>query len=268
MRNQPGSRYHSFQLDLRRRYSKGFQIQGSYTYARGYSLTNFDLHFSPEWRRNTSLPHKFALLWVWELPVGRGKRFGTDMNPWLDGLVGGWQFSGGGRIQLPLLRLTNTNIVGMSQKEANDLFKQVRIDVNPITGETTVWDMPQDVIENTQRAYNTDPTDPTGYADGDVPTGRYFAPASSIDCMALFFEDCAPDRFFFGRWFSEFDFKFVKSFNVTGRTTFEVNAEIYNAFRALNFNNSLNPGSGNDIFRITGTQSNARRGQLVFRLKF
>jgi hypothetical protein len=268
MTTQPGTRYHSFQLDLRRRYAQGFQVQGSYTYARAYSLTNFDLHFEPKWRRNTSLPHKIALLWVWELPVGRGKRFGTDMNKWMDGVLGGWQFSGGGRVQLPLFRLTNTQLVGMSQQEAQELFGNVRINVDPITGDTTVWGMPEDVVENTRRAYNTDPSHPTGYAGGELPEGRYFQRASSESCMALFFEDCAPDMFFYGKWFSEFDFKFVKMFPLRGRATFEMNVELYNAFTAKNFSQNLNPGTSADIFRITSQQSNARRGQLVFRMKF
>jgi hypothetical protein len=268
MTTQGGSRYHSLQLDVRRRYAQGLQIQGSYTYARAYTLTNFDLHFEKKWRRNTSLPHKFALLWVWELPVGRGKRFGADMNPWLDGVVGGWQFSGGGRIQLPLFRLTNTQLVGMSQAEAQKLFGNVRIAVDPVTGATTVWNMPEEVISNSRRAYNTDPSHPSGYANGEVPEGRYFQRASSLQCQALFFEDCAEDMFFYGKWFSNFDFKFVKRFPVTSRVNFEMNVEVYNAFTAKNFSQNLNPGTGADIFRITSTQSGARRGQVVFRLNF
>jgi hypothetical protein len=47
-----------------------------------------------------------------------------------------------------------------------------------------------------------------------------------------------------------------------------MNVEVYNAFTAKNFDQELNPGTGADIFRITATQSGARRGQLVFRLNF
>ncbi len=28
------------------------------------------------------VPHAFKLTWYYELPVGRGKRFGTNINPW------------------------------------------------------------------------------------------------------------------------------------------------------------------------------------------
>ena len=37
--------------------------------------------------------------WDWTLPVGRGQRFGGDMNPVLDGVIGGWSVNGVGRIQ-------------------------------------------------------------------------------------------------------------------------------------------------------------------------
>jgi hypothetical protein len=30
----------------------------------------------------------------YELPVGRGKRFGKNMNRWVNGVVGGWQLNG------------------------------------------------------------------------------------------------------------------------------------------------------------------------------
>jgi hypothetical protein len=60
----------------------------------------------------------------------------------------------------------------------------------------------------------------------------------------------------------------VKRFPVTGRVSFEMNVEVYNAFTTKNFGQNLNPGTGADIFRITSTQSGARRGQLVFRLNF
>ena len=106
------------------------------------------------------MPHKFAVLWVWDLPVGRGKRFGADINPWLDGVIGGWQFSGGGRMQIPLFRLANTQFVGMSQQDVQKLFNDVRIDDDPVTGLTTVWNMPADIVSRTPGLRRTDTTQP------------------------------------------------------------------------------------------------------------
>ena len=36
---------------------------------------------------------RFTLSEVWQLPIGRDRRFGGDMNAALDALVGGWQLS-------------------------------------------------------------------------------------------------------------------------------------------------------------------------------
>ena len=38
--------------------------------------------------------HKAVVGWVYELPFGRGKRFGAGMNPVLDKIVGGWELGG------------------------------------------------------------------------------------------------------------------------------------------------------------------------------
>ena len=48
----------------------------------------------------------------------------------------------------------------------------------------------------------------------------------------------------------------------------DFSAEIYNAFYDQNFSPNLNPGAGANIFRITGQQSGARVGQLVWRVNF
>jgi len=272
-RNYGRSDYNSMQVDLRRRFSKGFAAQGSYTYARGTSYTNNDLHYPLQPRRSTTIPHAVKMLWTWDLPVGRGRRFGTNLNKWVDGALGGWQFSGSGRVQRPLNRLTNMTIVGMSQKEAADLLNNVRVDVSA-TGTVTVWNMPKDVVDNTILAFSTSAATPGYYTQG-APTGRYFAPASrpagfngagDPGCIGLYAEDCAKDMFFFGRWFAEFDLKIVKKFQLPGKATFDFSAEVFNALNSTNFQTSVNPSASANSFRITNQDSNPRTGQLVWRI--
>jgi hypothetical protein len=45
------------------------------------------------------VPHAFQVVYAYDIPVGRGKQVGANMNPWLDGFVGGWTFSGTIRFQ-------------------------------------------------------------------------------------------------------------------------------------------------------------------------
>jgi hypothetical protein len=51
-----------------------------------------------------------------------------------------------------------------------------------------------------------------------------------------------------------------------GKARFEFSAEIFNATKALNFPNTINPGTSANTFRIQSTQSGARTAQLVWRV--
>ena len=56
------------------------------------------------------------------MPVGRGRRFGTDMNRVLDGVLGGWEFSGNARFQTQRFRITGAKLVGMTADELQKAF--------------------------------------------------------------------------------------------------------------------------------------------------
>jgi len=233
----------------------------------GVSTTNSqDFHFDRMDLRVGNVPHALKVLWLYDLPFGRGKHFGTDMNKWLDGVVGGWQFSGDGRVQVQSFRLSNVRLVNMTTSDVAKMFKQIRVTPDPATGVLRVWNMPQDIVDNTRKAYTTDPTSPTGYPTGNVPTGRYFAPASSLGCIAMMPGDCGvPDLYFMSPTFGEFDIKMVKRFPLPGRAQFEFDVEVFNVFRSDNFSPNLNPTAA-DPFRITAAGSGARTGQLVWRV--
>jgi hypothetical protein len=263
------SNYHAMTLNLRRRLSRGLTVEGSYEYRRqySYSIPNADFHNDLLKVQVANVPHAIKMLWVYQIPVGRGKRFGANWNKWLDGALGGWEFSGAGRAQTPTFRLTNTLLVNMTRDEANALFNELRFTTDPVTGAPLLFNMPQDVIDNTRLAYDTDPTQPGFYVPGDAPdpNSRHFAPAT---CAALPMKsgDCAPDLYFTGRWFAEFDFRIVKKFPLMRRATVEFAGELFNALGAVNFSQSMNPGTGANTFRITGADSGARIGQLVWRV--
>jgi hypothetical protein len=40
------------------------------------------------------VPHRLSVSGIWELPIGRGRRFGSDMPVALNTIVGGWQVQG------------------------------------------------------------------------------------------------------------------------------------------------------------------------------
>ena len=126
--------------------------------------------------------------WTYEIPVGRGKRFGSDMNPWLNGIIGNWEFSGTGRLQnrdVP----ASTSVAAGRHDEGRAAEGRSRSEtVETPSGRLTVFSLPQDIIDNTRRACNTDPTSATGYSADGAPTGRYIAPASAPGCIAVYAE--------------------------------------------------------------------------------
>jgi hypothetical protein len=283
MRDIGGSKYHSLQIDARRRLSNGFTIQGNYTFAQRWSLSLADtvenreeLHRDRVYLKSDNVPHAFKFTWQWEIPVGRGKRFGSDMNPWLNGVIGGWEFSGAGRVQIRDFGVTGIRAVGMTEDELSDAF-QIRVVRSP-SGAVTVFNLPDDIIENTRRAFNTDPTSPTGYPAGEAPTGRYIAPASVPGCIAIYVTDCgAPEQLWVrGPWFSRWDVKIRKRFPIGGRATFDLDVELLNALNNINFNPQYNPGSGNTIFQVTTAYTDinttfdpgGRLGQIVTRISW
>jgi hypothetical protein len=98
-------RYDSFQLKASKRFSAGLTFLASYTGAKTLEQVSFqniqDFNVSdPSSSRlikqsanQIDIPRKFNLAAVWQLPFGKGKQIGTDMNRIADFFVGGWEMN-------------------------------------------------------------------------------------------------------------------------------------------------------------------------------
>jgi len=277
VQDREGTSYNSLQIDMRRRLSKGLLVSANYTYGIRKQLINNSIRFDRMEVDNTQVPHEFKAQWTWELPVGRGRRFGTDMNPIVNGVLGNWEFSGNARLQTSRFRIANAKLVGMTAKELNKEFK-IRIYKNNTTGTTTVYSMAQDIIDNTRRAYSSDPLTATGYSTAlGVPTGRYIKPSSGDGCIAIYRADCgAPDIQLNGPMFTRVDLRIKKSFPFLSRGNVELTLEMLNAFDNVNFNHAMNPGEGAGIFQVTSAYTDinttfdpgGRIGQVVWRINW
>ena len=60
------------------------------------------------------------------------------------------------------------------------------------SGKQLLFILPQDIIDNTIKAFSTSATSATGYGSLGPPSGRYFAPANGPDCIQVVTGDCAP----------------------------------------------------------------------------
>jgi hypothetical protein len=286
------TRYNGLQLELRRRLSQGLLVGANYTYGikKSSLLTTLaQPRVEVDNSEDRNSPHAFKMNWDYELPIGRDRRFGSNMNPVLNAVLGGWHFSGSGIVKTDRYRLIGVKLEGMTAEELQKEFK-IRVDKNA-TGQTVVFSFPEDIRLNTWAAFSPDPTTPTGYSVArGVPTGRYLRPSSDANCIAIYRFDCnTPDINLNGPLFSRWDMRLKKGFSLGGRRSFEIMAEVLNVFDTINFNHggptstiqggtSLNPSpnNGEDTFRVTSAYTDinttfdpgGRVGQLVWRINW
>lgn len=227
------TRYDALQMEVRRRLSAGLTVQANYQFAKTFESSRVSFRAPRVNVMDTNtLRHALKLSWGYELPFGRGKAFLGGVGSVMDRVVGGWEFYGSGRVQSgQLYNFGNVNLVGMTAKELNDVFKLRFDDLNRVA-----YLLPQDIIDNTIRAFNASATSATGYGTQGVPTGRYIAPANSRNCIQVYSGQCGPQNVFAtGPMFTRFDLSLKKQIRITEKTNFELRAEFLNAFNNINF---------------------------------
>ena len=95
--------YNSFQASLNKRFADGFNVLAAYTFAK--NLGNADgnvggfiqdaYHANREHGPVTpDLRHRLSISYLWEVPVGRGRRFMNDAGKAVDAVLGRWEVSG------------------------------------------------------------------------------------------------------------------------------------------------------------------------------
>src|SRR5260221_3778820 len=89
--------YHALQTRLEKRFSHGYTFQLSYTYSKTMQATEFLNATDPVPYRtigDLDRTHHLVSSFVWELPFGRGKRFGSQLPGVLRLFAGGQQPNG------------------------------------------------------------------------------------------------------------------------------------------------------------------------------
>jgi hypothetical protein len=159
------SDYNSVQFELRRRLAGGVQFDTSYVYGLGDTSVRYSFRVPRETRKRAGLTegevtHGFKMNWMLEMPFGQGRRFASNAGGVLDRIIGGWQVHGNARIQSgSWVDFGNVRMVGFNEKDLRKMFK-LRINENQ-----RVFMLPQDVIDETVKAFSTSPTSLTGYGN-------------------------------------------------------------------------------------------------------
>ena len=225
LENRVNSTYHSLQARLERRFSDGLSALLSYTY--GKALTNSPDHLATSGAGNGvdvgvfrvpqngfdldserglapyDRKHQFVASTIWQLPFGRGRRYGAGAHPVLDAFLGGWDatmiatlYSGLG---LTIVQPSVLNLGGERLTRPNRVS-----DGN---------------LPDSQR-------DVDRYFDTDA-----FAPLTNGSPTAFGTSGVGILR---GPGFATFDFNFAKNFHIDDVRRLQFRTELFNAFNRTN----------------------------------
>jgi hypothetical protein len=258
MENRVGSSYNSLQARLEKRFSKG--LTGLVSYTWGKALTGAPDHIStsgggagfdtgtfrePQDGNNLradrglaefDIKHRFVASYVWELPFGKGRRFGADWNNAADLLLGGWQLTGIHALQSGL-GLTATLGGGSVLNIGGERRARPNLVGDPELPESQ---------RTLQRWFNTDAFQPAF-----TPSPQAFGSAG-VGIMR-------------GPGSINFDYTLAKNFHLTERNYFQFRTELFNAFNRANFGPPNIARDSNGFGQIL-TAGNARI--IQFGLKF
>jgi Carboxypeptidase regulatory-like domain len=239
--NKFSSKYNSMRVNLVKRFSRGLQLDANYTWGR--SMTNSSslaeatvqnpYNLRQEWERaSIDLRHIFQLAYVYEFPFGRGKKWGANLNPVVNGILGGWSAEGITRAQTgaPL----NPRI---NQDRANVGRTYQRPDatgISPDSGPKTV-----------EQWFNT---------------AAFALPASYTYGTSGAFVISYPGRY---NW----DLALQKDFHLLEGHVLQFRAESYNLPNSVSFNAVNAAFDGNNFGGVTSATA-ARQLQLALRYQF
>jgi len=285
--NEGRTFYNSLALEFKRRAANGLSFQSSYVVGHATQSQFLSLRIDSPMLRNGGeegdVSHAIKVNVVYPLPFGRDQRFASNAGAVLDRVIGGWQIAGNARVQSGrLLDLGDVRLVGMTKDDLRKAFN-LRIDAAG-----RVFMLPQDIIDETVKAFSVSATSANGYSTLGPPSGRYIAPADSFDCIETIRGEgkCGIHSLIVqGPLFKQFDFSLVKRIDVAGRVAAEFRLDALNVFDNVNFspvsglttsttngNTNFNRMSGSapasyEVTLLTGTNT-ARVLQIVSRIRW
>jgi hypothetical protein len=282
--NDASSHYDALQVKLEKRFASGLQFLGHYTFSHAY---NFDstyysvdprIAYGPD---DFSRNHVFVISTVYELPVGRGKKYMTDIGRVANFLIGGWQLSNttnwsGGLPFTPTLG--HCGEVSDAGPCRPDLLpgQSFRTGLTHDAKGNPFWFTPVSSLDQQLPEIATSPTDITGSNDTCLaarPTaGPWALPACGHIGNAHRNSFRGPHAFFS-------DLSVAKNFNFTEKVKAQFRFDAYNVFNhpVLGFSSTqgnLCVDCGGNAGQITAIEAdaspNAPNGmrQLQFGLRF
>ena len=261
--------YHALQVRVEKEYKNGLQFLMTYTWSHSIdntSVTDDSISwlggglpggntFAPQDpnnlgpERSTSAfdtPHVLQFSYVYELPIGRGKKLGGGMNPVADAVIGGWQLNGilrfdDGRPILPHLQDIQNPIPTYSQRPNMD-------GVLRRNGNANAW-----VNGDPSQGYFANPeifSQPADYTLGNAPrTVTSVRTAGTRNVTMSLFKQFSLARYREGM-------------------RFEFRLEAFNAFNHPQFDAPDTAVGSSTFGKIFNTANHAREAQVALKFYF
>jgi hypothetical protein len=235
------SRFDSAQFRVSKRFRGGYQFDTAYTWSdfkeKVTRLNDTNPDFEERYN-DTHLPHRLVVNGIWELPFGRGRRFGSGANPVVNAVIGNWSVSA---------------IWNWQSGRPNLTMGNVYYDGDITALKTKYTDDPGVPVFDTSGFYFHDAAVQTNGVDDPAKqrADQRIRLANNIRTIPSRWNGLRGPRYF--NW----DMSFVKGFEL-GRVRAQFHIELYNAFDNVFYNNpNLDPTSAN--FGRVSSQNNLPR---------
>jgi hypothetical protein len=266
--NDSMSNYNSLQAEVRRRFSGGLQFQADYTFSKALTNASGALGNNQSdltsWRtlRDKQLDymragqdqtHRFVFNSIYDLPFGKGRRYMSDTNGFVDRVIGGWTagsivvwatrppwFIASNRTTVNQFNAGNNpaDLVGIS-------FEEFKKNIGIFRHPTGIYFINPALLNIT-----TNPT--TGaFVSSTIKPGLLAAPAPG------FFGNFPINSLNGPRYFN-IDASLVKRIPITETVKGELKTTFINILNNPNFVYNGNNFDSTSFGRITGTSGNSR----------
>jgi hypothetical protein len=257
-------KYNALQAVLQKRYTNGLQYQVAYTYSKcmtdnsGYYGTWGDTQGQPAspYYQNLYDPHAdwapcyfdsthiLSAYAVYDLPFGKGKRFGNSMHPVLNGIVGNWSIN-------PIVSVHTgfpLALYDFGDDPTGTGSRGLRPNCN---GQSHTFG----------RKGSFDPT--TGAFLGY----QWFDPTAYSAASVGEFGNCPAQGPIRGPGYADVDLSLQKDFHITEAMKFQFRADFVNAFNHVNLNTPSSTALGSGMGLIN-TSQDPRNIQLALKFYF
>ena len=236
------TQYDALQLRLNKRFNQGLQVQASYVWGRNFDNgTTHQDSFNPMADFAVSsqdVRNRFVASYIYELPVGRGRAFGSHMSYWEDLIAGGWQVNGITTLQggTPLqISASNT----LSSFNFQTLYANTNFQNASLSG---------DIHKRLNKYFNTsDFSQPAAFTLGNGPAYYNNLRAPGLDST---------------------DLSLFKEVQAIERLRVQFRAEMFNAFNHVQFGSPDTKVTDASFGQITSQANGPRQVQFGLKLLF